>query len=78
MAYGLAQTKKSYSEMDTAIEKLTGGSNPGIASILDPKHCYRTSLAKAFAQAQSHYKPKTPSKIWFLIVIEEGEKNIGD
>lgn len=64
--------------MDLVIEKLTGGSNPGIASILDPKFCYKTSLARAFAQAQSHYKPIDPSKTWFLIVIEDAEKNIGD
>ena len=78
MAYRLPQTTKSYSEMDTSIEKLTGGSNTGIASILDPKNCYQTSLARAFSQAQSHYKQIDSSKIWFLIVIEDGEKNIGD
>jgi len=59
--------------MDAVIAELTKASTDdsflvddcckpqGIAQILDPKYCYRTSLAKAFYQAQSFYKQKNPS-----------------
>ena len=73
MYYELPPVKKSYSEMDSEIEKLTQASTENcfmiddcckphcVAKILDPKYCYKKSLANAFYQAQSYYIPKNPS-----------------
>ena len=48
------------------------------AIILNKEHDYRKSLARVFATAMSYYKPLNPDNSWFMFVIKDEEKNIGD
>lgn len=52
------------------------------ARVFEPKFDYKKELAKNFSDAMKHYIPQSASKdrnkVWFLFVIEDEERNIGD
>ena len=52
------------------------------ARVFELKFDYKKELAKNFGEAMTHYIPqsggKEKSKVWFLFVVEDEERNIGD